>query len=38
MLISPPNDWVSVGQLLLTNGLFYKKVASSGRTTSNKMI
>jgi len=28
MLISPPNDQASVGQLLLTYGLFYENVAT----------
>jgi len=30
MLISPPNDQASVGQLFLTYGLFYKNEATSG--------
>jgi len=30
MLISPPNDKASVGQLLLTYEIFYKNVATYG--------
>jgi len=37
MLISPPNDQASVGQLLLTYGLFYENVATF-RTLLTKWI